>query len=695
MVAELEKSWEPPQDGAPRQEVEDNQQNTSNCELQEEENNDDEGYTQRGADRFIIGDGYGVKPAVRIRYNDKHPSARAGQPLTHEESRDLGYGAPLGGGDNPWVREALNLSYKNSNELNQLIDTQLPGRPQFKRWEVVQSGEVLEFYTCNIIECLRALWGDPDFEGDLILKPERLYADQDMTIRIYHEMNTGKWWWDTQATTRNKNITIVPIIISSDKTQLTQFHGKLVYPVYLTIGNIPKHIHQKPSQQAQVLLAYLPTSKLDHIKNKASHRRCMSNLFYHCMQVIVKPLENTGRNGILLVSGDGAVRRCFPILAAYVGNYPEQVLVSLVKTGNCPICPGPHDNIDDWESNLKPRNTQKIIDALNAIDKGAAEFTKACANAGIKPVQCVFWKDLPFGISHLSRVTGTEHDQISRFLLALVADIQLPNGHSNAQLVRTVRAVLDFIYLARYPIHTSETLAQMNNALHMFHLNRDIFVSLGICSHFKIPKLHNAGHYYEFILLYGSADNFNTEFTERLHIDLMTKHPTHRGIPIEVVCTKYGATQFIPALSWFITQYQHPEYSKAQVEIASKSIHIPFSKVSVFHRLKFVSYDVYSLNPLDELVVDSIHVDPVHFDKYRNVVPGRFDTAIIQVEDVVYPIFSSSEGSKFQLIQGFALDGLGRAPCKHHSCFTHSLKHPPLPKIWSTSTCVMVIEQRP
>ena len=279
---------------------------------------------------------------------------------------------------------------------------------------------------------------------------------------------------------------IVPIIISSDKTQLTQFCGKLAYPVYLTIGNIPKHIRQKPSRQAQVLLAYLPTSKLDHITNKASRRRCMSNLFHHCMQVVVKPLENAGRHGILLVSGDGSVRRCFPILAAYVGDYPEQVLVSLVKTGNCPICPAPRDDIGEWESNLEPHDTQKIIDALNAIDKGAAEFTKACADAGIKPVQCVFWKNLPFvdiyrlitpdilhqlyqgllkhliawiraacgdaeidarccrfppnhhirlfmkGLSHLSCVTGTEHDQISRFLLALVADVRLPDGHSNA-----------------------------------------------------------------------------------------------------------------------------------------------------------------------------------------------------------------------------------------------------------------------
>ena len=82
------------------------------------------------------------------------------------------------------------------------------------------------------------------------------------------------------------------------------------------------------------------------------------------------------------------------------------------------------------------------------------------------------------GISHLSCVTGMEHDQISRFLLALVAEICLPDGHSNTQLICTVCAVLDFIYLARYPIHTSETITQINDALHTFHLNHHIFVSL-------------------------------------------------------------------------------------------------------------------------------------------------------------------------------------------------------------------------
>ena len=36
----------------------------------------------------------------------------------------------------------------------------------------MQSGEVLEFYSHDIITCLPALWGNPDFGDDLILELE-------------------------------------------------------------------------------------------------------------------------------------------------------------------------------------------------------------------------------------------------------------------------------------------------------------------------------------------------------------------------------------------------------------------------------------------------------------------------------------------------------------------------------------------
>ena len=47
---------------------------------------------------------------------------------------------------------------------------------------------------------------------------------------------------------------------------------------------------------------------------------------------------------------------------------------------------------------------------------------------------------------------------MSRILMGLVLDALLPSGLSNSHLVRAVRALLDFIYLARYPVHTDETL---------------------------------------------------------------------------------------------------------------------------------------------------------------------------------------------------------------------------------------------
>lgn len=107
-----------------------------------------------------------------------------------------------------------------------------------------------------------------------------------------------------------------------------------------------------------------------------------------------------------------------------------------------------------------------------------------------------------------------------RILLGLIIDIPLSGGISSAPLVRSVRALLDFLYLSQYPIHTDKTLDLLEDSLSRFHQNKYIFVDLGIRDGFNIPKLHFARHYVELIKLYGTTDNFNTEYTERLHIDL-------------------------------------------------------------------------------------------------------------------------------------------------------------------------------
>jgi hypothetical protein len=185
------------------------------------------------------------------RYSDKYPARHAGAAVMQTEPSDINYRSTVDGLTNAWapftskldwdiakwaklwgagstafsdllaidgvigqfqltqvcyianklmqVHEALGLSYKNSNELNKIIDQCLPGRPAFSRHEVIVGGEAFEFFSRNMVECIRALWGDVDFAEHLIVEPERHYVDLDHMIRRFSDMHTGKWWWCTQV----------------------------------------------------------------------------------------------------------------------------------------------------------------------------------------------------------------------------------------------------------------------------------------------------------------------------------------------------------------------------------------------------------------------------------------------------------------------------------------------------------------
>ncbi|PPR01107.1 hypothetical protein CVT24_000403 [Panaeolus cyanescens] len=784
MESELERIWEPTRPGAPNTSATPVPPNDGDVDAEQEGNPQLDAATPPRA-KFRVPPGHGITPAVIVKFNDKNPHSRAGEAVFIDKDGDEVYASAVGGdANNPYapflseedwdvacwakkcgagstafsellgikgVTEKLGLSYKNSDELNKIIDEKLPSRPVFRRHEVVQNGEVVEFYSRDIIDCIKTIWADPDFVDDLILQPEKHYVDDAKKKRMYYDMHTGNWWWSTQKAiekrTNRTHCTVVPVIISSDKTQLTLFRGQQCYPVYITIGNLPKHIRRKPSRQSQMLLAYLPTTKLEHVTNKASRRRSLSNLFHHCMRHITKPLERAGKNGLLLISGDGKARRCYPILAAYVGDYPEQCLVTLVKNGQCPVCPTPRNEIGDPSQTKRPRSSKRVIRALESARKGPRIFARSCKRQGIKPVQSVFWKSLPYvniyksitpdilhqlyqgvfkhlvswirelvgdeeidarcrrlppnhhirlfmkGLSHLSRVTGMEHDQISKFLLALVADIQLPNRTSSSRLVQCVRALLDFMELARYPIHTDDTLAELADALDDFHKFKVIFSDFDIREDFNIPKIHFMSHYIELIRRFGAPDNFNTEYTERLHIDLakdayaatnkkdeypqmtrwldrkeriiqhekhirrrlnntanspghidkpppslipqrrlhMSMYPSTTAVSLDTLSTTYGATAIVTAIARYVIKLQQPTITNRDLTLQAEDFHIPFQKLPVFHRIKFVSNDVYSLTPLKDIVVDSIHIDPPVETNDGRVIPGRFDTALIKL----------------------------------------------------------------
>ena len=164
----------------------------------------------------------------------------------------------------------------------------------------------------------------------------------------------------------------------------------------MTIGNIPKALRRKPTKRAQILIAYLPTTKLAHITNDASRRRTLTNLLHSCLHRVLSPLEKAGVKGVPMSSGDGVIRRTHPIVASYSSDYPKQLFVAGAKNGECPKGLIPHDELGNNEADCQLRDLEAILDALALADDDPAEFTRLCAEAHIKPIYHPFWQYLPF-----------------------------------------------------------------------------------------------------------------------------------------------------------------------------------------------------------------------------------------------------------------------------------------------------------
>ncbi|KAJ7858828.1 hypothetical protein B0H14DRAFT_3085030 [Mycena olivaceomarginata] len=397
------------------------------------------------------------------------------------------------------VREGINPSFHNSRAFLKRIDA-LPEGPKWTCYpfelegdELDASGkpkkEVVELWCRDPVECVRELVGNPAFRAKQHYAPYRIFKcfeDGKYSNREVNEMWTADWWWEIQRLLP-KGATLIPIILASDKTQLTRFSG---------------------DQQS---------------------------------------LKKVGEDGVDMDCADGFVRKMYLILAAYIADYPEQCLVCCCGESSCPGCTCEPKCRGDANREHPPEFAQQNLRAINpfwvdlphcdifrsmtpdllhelhngvfdhlvkwstsAMVGEEAEVDQRYRSMTPHPVLRHFKK----GISLTTQWTGTERKNMEKVFLGVLANA------TDQRVQLAAAGILDFIHYAHFETHCDESLAQLDAAWLAFHNNKDVFVDLEIREHFNINKLHKLKHYVDSIRSRGTADGFNTEGTERLHIDL-------------------------------------------------------------------------------------------------------------------------------------------------------------------------------
>lgn len=372
---------------------------------------------------------------------------------------------------------------------------------------------------------------------------------------------------------------LVGIILSSDKTNISAMTGdRSAHPLLLSLANIKMDFRSKSSHHAYLLLALLPIPKFIHDKSKI-RGVLESRLVHESLDIILEPLKEGARIGVMMSDPLGYLRYGFTPLAAYIVDTPESALLSGVAGKTSSVTMASHKQFGD-PFRHEPRTASTTLAQLNAIEGVVDDvwdlenYIKEASKFRLNGVHRPFWRnwfmaepslfntpealhhwlkmfwdhdakwciralggneiDFRFsvlhqhtgyrhfgeGVSKLKQVTGREHREMQRYIISVIA------GAVPKDFLIAVRALMDFRYLAQATEADDNLCLKIDESLLEFHDHKDAILKAGArtgaggqpIDNWYIPKLEFLQSVAPLIRSNGAAIQWSADVTEHAHI---------------------------------------------------------------------------------------------------------------------------------------------------------------------------------
>lgn len=345
----------------------------------------------------------------------------------------------------------------------------------------------------------------------------------------------------------------------------------------------------KSSSDAFLLTALLPIPKFIH-QSRRVRSLLADRIIHESLDVILQPLKDAARLGLMMNDPLGNLRFCFTPIASYIVDTPEALMLAGVGGKTSPITTAMYKHFGDPHQHpLRTKShTLRQLRRIQVHPDDLRRYLAAAKEVRLNGVAAPFFRDwlmaepsrfltpeplhewhkklwdhavrwainivgaeeLDFrfsviqpsvgfrhfkeGISYLKQVTGRTQRDVQRCLIAVIAGCAPPG------VVIAIRALLDFCYLAQAPELDDNDCDALLISLRTFHEHKSHVIKAGgrrgkkqVISNWYIPKLELLQNVVPSVRDSGVPIQWTADMTEHAHI-LMIKNPARRSNNVDI-----------------------------------------------------------------------------------------------------------------------------------------------------------------